>query len=171
MSLNRYRPHIFIVPEDDANRQIANGFLTSPALRARTVQVLPNAGGWTAVRDRFEACLNDELSRYPEGFFILLVDFDDNADRKEQVLSKVSPQHRDRVFVLGAGGEPEALRKDLGSFERIGKALARDCVEETDAIWGHPLLRHNAAERARMMPRLRSILYEAGPGGETPVRP
>jgi hypothetical protein len=31
MAVNRYKPHIYVVPEDDANRQIANGFLLHPS--------------------------------------------------------------------------------------------------------------------------------------------
>lgn len=27
MSTNKFQPHVLIFPEDDANRQIANGFL------------------------------------------------------------------------------------------------------------------------------------------------
>jgi hypothetical protein len=27
MSVNKYHPHVLVLPEDDANRQLANGFL------------------------------------------------------------------------------------------------------------------------------------------------
>ena len=27
MSVNKYKPHVLLIPEDDANRQLANGFL------------------------------------------------------------------------------------------------------------------------------------------------
>lgn len=27
MSVNKYKPHVLVLPEDDANRQLANGFL------------------------------------------------------------------------------------------------------------------------------------------------
>jgi len=30
MSPNQYQPHILVLPEDDANRQIANGFIQAP---------------------------------------------------------------------------------------------------------------------------------------------
>jgi hypothetical protein len=35
MSVNREKPHIWLVPEDDANRQVANGFLQSLDVFAR----------------------------------------------------------------------------------------------------------------------------------------
>jgi hypothetical protein len=64
-----------------------------------------------------------------------------------------------RVFILGALSEPESLRKDLGSYETIGLALAEDCRNETDKTWRHELLRHNASELDRLRVEVRSILF------------
>jgi hypothetical protein len=66
---------------------------------------------------------------------------------------------RDRVFILGARSEPEALKPDLGSYETIGRALAKDCHEGTDATWGHDLLLHNAIEIDRLRQHVRPILF------------
>ena len=55
MSVNKYLPHVLVLPEDDANRQLANGFLLDRALMTRSIQVLAEAGGWTAVLDRFKS--------------------------------------------------------------------------------------------------------------------
>ena len=44
MSVNVYKPHVLVLPEDDANREIANGFLLAPSLKLRNIQVLPCAG-------------------------------------------------------------------------------------------------------------------------------
>jgi hypothetical protein len=38
MSPNQYKPHILVLPEDDANRQIANGFIQSPNLNAQSFE-------------------------------------------------------------------------------------------------------------------------------------
>lgn len=46
MSVNRHLPHVLVLPEDDANRQIANGFLLHHAIGNRKIQVLEEAGGW-----------------------------------------------------------------------------------------------------------------------------
>lgn len=35
MSVNKERPHVLILPEDDANRQLANGFQLDFALMAK----------------------------------------------------------------------------------------------------------------------------------------
>ena len=53
MSINKHRPHILVLPEDDANRQIANGFILDLNLDRRAIQVLPEARGWTDVVDKF----------------------------------------------------------------------------------------------------------------------
>jgi hypothetical protein len=63
------------------------------------------------------------------------------------------------VFILGTLTEPEALKRDLGSYETIGLALAQDCRDETDTTWGHDLLRHNAGELERLRETVRPILF------------
>jgi hypothetical protein len=42
MGLNKYKPHLLVLPEDDPNRQIANGFVHNPAvdLNERAIQIL-----------------------------------------------------------------------------------------------------------------------------------
>jgi hypothetical protein len=35
--MNRYQPHVFVLPEDDANRQLANGFLLDESLIVRRI--------------------------------------------------------------------------------------------------------------------------------------
>jgi len=51
MSVNHYLPHVLVLPEDDANRQIANGFQLD--ISSRQIQVLPEAGGWIRVLECF----------------------------------------------------------------------------------------------------------------------
>lgn len=54
MSVNQYKPHLLVRPEDDANRQIANGFILEiPEKNIRRIQVLPVASGWRKVVDQF----------------------------------------------------------------------------------------------------------------------
>jgi hypothetical protein len=63
VSVNLYDDHVLVVPEDDANRQLVNGFLNEPALWPRTIQVLPNAGGWSKVLDVFTLRINSLFYR------------------------------------------------------------------------------------------------------------
>ena len=160
MSVNKDLPHIFVLPEDDANRQLAKGFhLEVHWSRQRQMQVLEEAGGWIEVLDQFESDHVDRMDLYTNRFMVLLIDFDGREDRLENARDRIPERMRDRVFILGVLTEPEALKRLLGPYEAIGGALARDCREETDATWGHELLRHNAGEAGRLNNHVRPILF------------
>jgi hypothetical protein len=159
MSVNKYLPHVFVLPEDDANRQLANGFLGHQFLLIRRIQVLPEVGGWTQVLERFESDHIVEMDRYPYRFMVLLIDCDGREDRLSDAKGRIPERLSERVFVLGAWTKPEDLRADLGSYEKIGRALAADCREGTDTIWGHELLKHNVSELDRLRERVRPILF------------
>lgn len=159
MSVNRYTPHVLVLPEDDANRQLANGFLLG--LSTTQTQVLVEAGGWTHVRDLFVSDHVGVMRRYGGRYMILLVDFDGTADRL-QAMKEVIPQDlTDRVFVLGALTEPEALKAHLGSYEIIGKGMAEDCRSGTQVIWAHQLLQHNQGELTRLRHAVCGVLFPA----------
>jgi hypothetical protein len=64
-----------------------------------------------------------------------------------------------RVFVLGTLTEPEDLKSDLGTYETIGRNMARDCREGTDTTWAHALLQHNLGELNRLRPDIVPILF------------
>ena len=160
MSVNKFRPHVFVLSEDDANREIANGFLLEPSLNERAIQVLPPSGGWTNVLNDFKNNQVGEMSKYLSRYIILLIDFDQREDRLTKVRTVIPDYLADRVFVLGVLSVPEDLRKaGLGNLEAIGKDLARECRESTDITWRHELLRHNAEELRRMTPILKPILF------------
>lgn len=161
MSKNKYKPQVWVLPEDDANRQIALGFSIHDAVKPRNIDILNVAGGWTAIRDSFEREYNNVLLQRASTLMVLLVDFDERGERRaEHVLSGVEDSLRDRVFLLGARGEPEQLKRTLGmSFEKLGQALARECHEGGRGVWGHDLLAHNAGEIDRMRSQVRPILF------------
>jgi len=157
MSVNRKRLHVFVLPEDDANLQLATGFVLE--FPTRQIQRLPVAGGWREVVSRFESDHMDEMDKYPERLMVLLIDFDSRYSRLEEVRAGIPGHLVDRVFVLGAWTEPEDLKRaKLGSYETIGRAMAQDCRRNANATWGHELLRHNADELARLCERIRPIL-------------
>jgi hypothetical protein len=160
MSANNYAPHVFVLPEDQANRDIVLGFLTYHRLKARVIIPLQNAGGRGKVVETFKAVEISRMRKYPQRFMILLIDLDNNLARLAQVQSEIPPDLTDRVFVLGSLRDPEALRSTgLGRFEDIGLALAKDCDQNTNTIWGHALLQHNANELARLQHNVRPILF------------
>lgn len=161
MSWNKYKPQVCVLAEDDANRQILQGFRLELSLKPRAIHEEPVAGGWPAIRDSFEKEYNRLLRQYPLCLMVLLVDFDDQGARRfEDVLSGVDATLRDRVFVLGVKSEPERLKTALGmSFEQIGKTLAKECSEGTSTTWESELLAHNHGELNRMLPRIKKVLF------------
>jgi hypothetical protein len=139
---------------------LANGFLLDERLSARTIQVLEVAGGWTKVLDRFRSDHVSRMEIYRNRFMVLLIDFDGKQDRLDRARAEIPAHLSDRVFVLGVWTDPEDLRRvSRHSYETIGKAMAKDCRDETDKTWGHDLLRHNAGEIARLHRHVRSILF------------
>ena len=160
MSVNKHRPHILVLPEDDANRQLANEFHQQVDWsRYRQMQVLPVAGGWGEVLNLFENEHTAEMERCADRFMILLIDFDREQDRLREAQSRIPAHLIERVFILGVWSEPEDLRAALGSYAVIGEAIARDCRDGTDKTWGHELLQHNAAELDRLREHVRPILF------------
>ncbi len=65
MSVNRYRPHVMVLPEDRANDEWTTGFTLHPALSYQQIQVLPAAGGWKKVLECFESDHASAMATYP----------------------------------------------------------------------------------------------------------
>jgi hypothetical protein len=147
--VNKYLPHVFVLPEDDANVQLANEFHLQ-VNKLRQMQVLEPAGGWNEVLDSFEKVHVTEMRRCQPRFMILLLDFDGHNNRLQIAKQKIPPDLTDRVFVVGSWSDPEDLRANEGSYKDIGLATADDCRQGTNNIWGKPLLQHNAGELLRL---------------------
>jgi hypothetical protein len=159
MGINRHRPHVLVLPEDDADRQLANGFFNDSSISPQA-RPLPYPGGWMKVLDRFEYDEIPYMRKYSEAFMVLVFDFDDDPDRLSVAKQRIPADLADRVFIVGSLRDPESLRKaGLGKPEEIGLALAKDCREGTDTIWRHDLLRHNAPELARLRKQVSPILF------------
>ena len=73
MSVNKHLPHVLVLPEDDANRQLANGFYLEID-RPRQMQVLPVAGGWNEVLNSFKRDHVAEMERRANRFVVLASD-------------------------------------------------------------------------------------------------
>lgn len=162
MSTNDYRPHIHILPEDDANRQVANGFILSPRItRDEQIQILPIARGWSKVRGWLSGQAVKGMRQYSERYVVGLVDFDGQEQRREQMIADVPEDLRNRVFLFGVWSEPEQIKADFRSFERLGTALAESCDDglQTGSPWNHELLKHNLEEFERARQILRAVLF------------
>ena len=161
MKVNKFKPHVLLLPEDDANRRLANGFCLSLP-ESTNIQILPFADGWIKVLYGFE---KDHIRAMQKNRFrclVLLIDFDNHVERLEYAKSRIPPDLADRVFILGILNEPEDLKRaGLGKPEEIGSALAKDCREDTNRVWDHAQLRHNASELVRLREHVRPILFPA----------
>ncbi|MCX6362236.1 MAG: hypothetical protein NT029_20765 [Armatimonadetes bacterium] len=165
--INRYRPHVLILPEDAANGDIANGFVRCVD-HERAVQILPAAGGWSHARNALRDEHVPELRKFGHEQLVVLIDFDGRAERREDFAAVVPPDLTDRLFVVGVWTEVEELRQSLASrglvrpntLEGIGELLADECRDGPARAWGDDLLTHNASELARMRAALRPLLFQ-----------
>lgn len=142
-----------ILPEDAANAEIANGFLLGgvPATNYGKIQILPEAGGWSAAVDRF--CNNEAaaMRKFDQRAMILLLDFDNDSGRLAHIKGRIPVDLSNRVFILGVKSEPEGLKRALNEhLEQLGSIMARDCRSPKAGIWEHELLIHNLSEINRL---------------------
>lgn len=161
MSVNKYRPHVFVIPEDDADRQIAVGFLLHPRVAARQVQVVEPAGGWAKVLDTLKQEYVPLLLQNAQTHVVMIVDFDgDAAGRRSYFEAEIPQALRTRVFLIGPRDTPEILRKSLRKgYEEIGRSLAGECDEGNVDAWSHEQLQHNDGERLRLVDCVKPFLF------------
>lgn len=162
MSVNKGLPHLYVVPEDDADRQIADGFVLHPNVDVRRVQVVPPAGGWSKVRDTFKEEYLPLLQQNMMTHVVLLIDFDGNPKGRRKKFDSCIPSIvQSRVFVIGPRENPEILRQSLGKgFEAIGQTLAEECDSENLDAWDHEQLQHNAEEQRRLFGSVKPFLFK-----------
>lgn len=124
MSVNKYKPHLFIIPEDDADRQIAVGFELRGNIKARSLQIVNTAGGWLKVIDLIETEYIPILKKYPKSQVLGIIDCDNHPERIIESLNRFPEEFRDRIFLIGTLKDPQELKKNVNlSFERIGEDL------------------------------------------------
>lgn len=161
MGVNKYKCHVWVVPEDDATRQLANGFLLHPSLDGTCIQVRPPSGGWARVLEDFETHQVANLRGNSLLHLAMLIDFDEQVEtRTAHFRGRIPDDVLERVYILGARNEPEPLRQTTGkSLEMIGRALATACADGEAGLWDNELLRHNAAELVRLTASVKPFLF------------
>ena len=161
MSVNKFKPHVWVLPEDDANRQLANGFALHSELDPTAIHLCPAAGGWLKAAGAVAAEHADGMRKYPLRHLVLLIDLDGQGDAREQLVRAVFPQDLvDRIYLLSARDDPEALRSSQRqSFERLGELLAKDCALDQPGLWDDEHLRHNKPELSRLIADVKPFLF------------
>jgi hypothetical protein len=95
MSVNKHKPHILVLPEDDANRQIAVGFIRN--LDPRSIQVMPIADGWKKTIEQFTNDYASRMRQFSARRIVLLIDFDRDQERLNYVKRQIPADLSDRV--------------------------------------------------------------------------
>ena len=161
MNVNKYKPHISVIPEDDANRQLVNGFLSHLGVTKQAAHVGTPTGGWKKVLEVFKCEYEPRLRNFQNAHVVLLIDFDEEVDRRLQFEASIPDELRSRVFVIGSFDEPETLRWQLKlPFEKIGLALAEECIGNKFELWKHEYLVHNDQELQRLIQTVKPILFQ-----------
>jgi hypothetical protein len=160
MSANNHRPHLLVLPEDDANRQILVGFRNYHAVNSRQMPIQNVAGGWLKALD---AILEEHVAAmrtYPDRHVLLVIDFDNRPDRRGEIVVQIPQDLQERFFVIGSLDEPERLFTSLRTRpEALGELLAADCDHGTNTTWSHEMLSHNAAEIQRLTVKVKPFLF------------
>jgi hypothetical protein len=161
MAVNRLIQHLYIIPEDDANRQMAIGFERDDRVRPRAIQIVAPAGGWMKALERLKKDYFDLLRKNRKTHVMVLIDCDDEADRIKDALANVPTELKDRVFILGTLNEPEVLKKSLSiPLEEIGALVAEECFDGDRGFWQHHQLHHNSEELSRIEQALYHIVFK-----------
>ena len=159
---NRYKPHLVMIPEDDANRQMAIGFINHHAVDDQRSYVVTPSGGWTHVLSDFQTAYIPYLHKWPNAYVVLLIDFDDRDNRREECEATIPDDLKPRVFVIGSKQYPEVARADIGeSLERIGTQLADECCSGQYLIWTSDHFDHNTTERIRLAEAVHHFLFHS----------
>ena len=163
---NKYLDHLLVLPEDDHNRRLVNGFRLNLGVNDRRIQVLPEAGGWLNVLDSLKDPAQVRgLTSYPKRHLLLMIDFDGQVDARQKEFearrNALPASARDRVYLLGCRDEPKDLRAvcDM-QLEPIGRQLADECPPPpVGGLWQNAQLQHNDSELNRLVTQVRPFLF------------
>lgn len=160
MAVNVYRPHIYVIPEDDADRQFADGFELDGRLIPLAMQVMPIAGGWLKVIDKILEDYVPRVRNNPNTHIVGIIDCDGRPDRISTQLARMPADVRDRVFLLGTLDDPQAFKNLVRlTYEKIGIKLADECYRRNFSLWRHEQLAHIHEEISRAAVALRPVLF------------
>jgi hypothetical protein len=151
-----------VISEDNANREIANGFRLVVEKNARQFWINKSARGWLNGRQELVAMSEStgHLQKYKSSNAALIVDFDGKRERGSEIKQMVAEGVRDRVFVIGVLTEPEKLRNVTGmKFEQLGSQIGEGCKGSSIGFWQHDLLVHNIEEIRRLSGAVRDIFF------------
>ena len=166
---NKFVEHVVICAEDPRTKQLAQGFVESNYVNDARCEVYHSLRhGWTKVHELVEE-LN--LRKYAKRYVVLFIDFDQcEHDHAEKIRAKIADVTiEDRVFIIGASGEVEDLKRQIGmkfnlacqSYNSVGCLIADQSASAADCrrgVWSIEQLKNNDGELARLC-RLKNIIF------------
>ncbi|MDR0378618.1 MAG: hypothetical protein LBI62_01480 [Candidatus Accumulibacter sp.] len=158
MSVNKYEPHIFIIPEDDNFRQLVLGFKNDSRVNDAVVKLESNARGWMDALGKIKHIHMDD---YEKRYAIALIDFDGEPDNRIDYFRREIPAYEGRAFLLGLYKESEDFKRDCKkkSLEALGMELAESCIGGGGGLWESEHLKCNAEELDRLRKAVGSFLF------------
>jgi len=165
---NLYKPHLLVLPEDEADQQLANGIKLSLNINNRALIIDKPAKGWLNVVKKYTDQVIPEMRKYPSRIVVLLIDFDCKTkgdspkNRFNQVRKSIPEDLKNRTFVLGTLSEPEDLKTEFKQgLEKIGESLAEECPDNRNQLWDNKRLKHNIPELERLLESVKPFLFSA----------
>lgn len=159
MTVNKYKPHLFVIPEDDADRQLANGFVLHHEVSGE-VQIVKEAGGWIKVIETITEEYVPLLKQNPNAHVLGIIDCDNDGERIKKLLDDFPSDVQDRIFLLGVFDDPQQFKISVQKpFETIGETLAEECFTEELHLWHHTHLQHISTEIERAKRCLKPIVF------------
>ena len=175
MGTNIYQQHLLILSEDDAYRDLANGFVGHFAIVLNKIQIDQPAGGWSKLLDAFTQNYACDIQKYTHRHVLMLLDLDGSSNRYcEDILPKIPANIHNRVFVLSCKDEAENIKRELGQgkWEDMGLKLAESCYDDAydklDSPWLLPQLHHNKDELIRLANTVRPFIFNSATARTTP---
>lgn len=158
MAVNRYKPHVLVLPEDDATRSLAVGF--SDHCNGPIELKLP-LGGWPKVLAEFEHRYVKYLRTYVDAHVVMVIDYDHEfASRLPLFQAAIPVDVQDRAYVLGCEDEAETLKNQQAlKYGPLGATLAYECRTQLPVLWNCPQLVDNQAELRRLLAQVRPFLF------------
>jgi len=171
MICNPYQNHLLILSEDNAYKDMANGFAGHFAVDGDKINIVKPAGGVQKLLALFLQTYAAGLLKYQNRHVLLLFDLDGNPNHhlKTIIFNQIPNDIKSRVFFLCGLNEAEDIKRDLGSgkIEDIGERLAESCHDHSyngpETPWRCSQLAHNRAELKRLAEAVRHFIFLSAP--------
>lgn len=171
MSINRQQEHVIFFGEDEATRDLAQGFVESAKINELRCDVWHTFGtGWQSTVEAIELV---NMVRYPLTRLVLVIDLDrkgvHHIDKIKREIAE-SP-FKDRVYVIGGAKDVQALQRAFVAANSIGKMseqdtgrkIADECFKDEsciEGVWANPELVGNVAELVRLCRDAKDIIFK-----------